>query len=123
MKKFVAILKSVLGIVMIAILITTLSPNYTFAAKKVKLNKTNVTLNVGQTKTLKLQNNKEQIKWSSNKKEVAIVTQKGKVTAKNEGIAIITDKVGKRKYKCKITVIEKMNTTTVKGVTWYLVES
>ena len=72
MKKFVAILKSVLGIVMIAILITTLSPNYTFAAKKVKLNKTNVTLNVGQTKTLKLQNNKEQIKWSSNKKEVAI---------------------------------------------------
>lgn len=112
MKKFVAMLKRVLGIVIIAILITTLSPNYAFAAKEVKLNKTNVTLNVGQTKTLKLQNNKEKIKWSSDKKEVAVVTQKGKVTAKNKGIAIITAKVGKRKYKCKITVKERITSNS-----------
>ena len=38
------------------------------------------------------------------KKSVASVSSKGVVTAKKKGTAIITAKIGKKKYTCKITV-------------------
>lgn len=96
--------KPILGMVIIAVLVFTLSPAHSSAAKKVKLSKTKLTLNVGKSKTLKLKNYKKKIKWSSNKKKVATVSNKGKVTAKKKGTATITAKAGKKKYKCKVTV-------------------
>ena len=74
------------------------------AKKKVKLNSSKKTLLKGKNFQLKLKNNRKKIKWSSSKKSVATVNKKGKVTAKKTGKAIITAKVGKKKYKCKITV-------------------
>lgn len=74
------------------------------AKKKVKLNSSKKTLLKGKKFQLKLKNNRKKIKWSSSKKSVATVNKKGKVTAKKTGKAIITAKVGKKKYKCKITV-------------------
>ena len=72
-----------------------------------------------KSQTLKLKNNKKKVTWSSNKNKVAAVTKKGKVTAKKKGTATITAKVGKKKYKCKVTVTaaptennENTNTTT-----------
>lgn len=41
---------------------------------------------------------------SSSNKKVAIVTKKGKVKGKKAGKVTITAKVGKKKYKCKVTV-------------------
>ena len=76
------------------------------AASKLKLNKTSVTLEKGESVTLKLKGTKKKVTWSSNKKKVATVTKKGKVTAKKVGTAKITAKVGKKKYTCKVKVVD-----------------
>ena len=100
--------KKVISIVLALVLVLSLSllpeTSISAAPKKVKLNKTKVTINVGKTVTLKLKNNKKTVKWSTSNKKVAIVTKKGKVTGKKAGKATITAKVGKKKYKCKVIV-------------------
>lgn len=79
-------------------------------AAKVRLNMTKKTLTVGKTVTLKVKGTRKKVKWSSSNKKVASVSSKGKVKAKKAGKATITAKIGKKKYKCKITVMKK-NTT------------
>lgn len=90
------------------------------AATKVKLNKTKATIYVGKSVQLKIKGTKGKVKWSSNKKSVAKVSSKGKVTGKKAGKAVITAKVGKKRYKCNITVKKKNNsksqTIDVKGI-------
>lgn len=49
----------------------------------------------------------KKIKWTSSKKSVATVNNKGVVVAKKKGVATITAKIGKKKYKCKVTVNNK----------------
>lgn len=78
--------------------------NKKVASSKVKLNYSRKTLVVGDKVTLKLIGNSKKVKWSSGKKTVASVSSNGKVTAKKKGKAVITAKVGKKKYKCEITV-------------------
>ena len=78
--------------------------------KTVKLSKDKVTLTVGGSCKLKLQNAKGTIKWSSSKKAVAKVNSVGKVTAKKAGNAVITAKYKKKKYTCKVTVNKKSST-------------
>ena len=73
-------------------------------AAKVKLSKTKLSLYVKKTATLKLKGAKK-VTWSSSNKKVATVTKKGKVTAVKKGTATITAKAGKKKYKCKVTVL------------------
>lgn len=80
------------------------------AAKKIKLNKTKLTLQQGNTYQLKLSVKKGSIKWASSKKKVATVNKKGKVTAKKPGSATITAKYQGKKYKCKVTVKNKVTT-------------
>lgn len=80
------------------------------AKKRIKLNKTKLTMTVGKTYKLKLKNNKKKVKWSSSKKKIASVTSKGKVTAKKAGNAVITAKAAGKKYKCKVTVKAKKST-------------
>ncbi len=76
----------------------------TVEAASVKLNYSKLTLYKGQKKQLKLKGTKKKAKWSSNRKTVVSVDKKGKITAKKKGTAVITAKVGKKKYKCKVTV-------------------
>ena len=73
-------------------------------SKKVKLNKSKLTLRVGDTFKLKLKNNKKKVTWSSSKKKVATVDKKGKVKAVKKGSAKITAKVAKKKYVCNVKV-------------------
>jgi len=73
-----------------------------------------LSLTVGKTYKLKVKNTSKKVKWSSNKKSVATVTNKGVVRAKKKGTAIITAKVGKKKYKCKVTVKAKTNAANPK---------
>lgn len=89
-----------------SLLIPTITVPADAAKKKIKLNKTNVTLKVGGKVKLKVKNTKEKVKWKSNKKKVATVTKKGKVKAKKAGVAKITATVGKKKRTCKIYVVE-----------------
>ncbi len=73
-------------------------------AASAKLNRNSATIWVGDTVKLKVKNTKKKVKWTSSKKSVATVSAKGTVKAKGAGKAVITAKVGSKKYKCKITV-------------------
>ena len=89
---------------LILTLIFTLFPTVTVNASTPKLNKTKVTLKVGETVKLKVTGTKKTITWSSSKKSVATVSKNGKVKAKKPGTAKITAKFGKKKLTCKVTV-------------------
>lgn len=73
-------------------------------AARISLNKSKVTITKGNTYTLKLNNTKKRAKWSSNNKKVATVNSKGKVNAKAKGRAIITARIGGKRYKCTVIV-------------------
>ena len=77
-------------------------------SKKIKLNKTKVTIKVKKTVKLKLKNAKaSKVKWTSSNKKVAKVSKKGLVTAKKAGKATIKAKYKKKTYKAKIKVVAK----------------
>lgn len=80
------------------------TPSKAFAASKVKLNKTNITLLLGKSTTLKLSGAKaSKVKWTSSKKSVATV-KNGKVKTRKTGTTTITAKYKGKKYKCKVAV-------------------
>lgn len=87
------------------------------ATKKIKLNKTKATIYVGKTVKLKIKNNtsKKKVKWSSKNKKIASVTKKGKVKGRKAGKTTIIAKVGKKKYKCKVTVKKTVTNNTGTG--------
>lgn len=97
----------------------SLLPQSAFAAKKkVKLNKKTVTVNVGKTVKIKLQNNKKKVKWTvtSGKKNVKLSKKKKTevtIKGKKAGKAKVQAKVGKKKYVCKVTVKNKTNKSSV----------
>lgn len=68
------------------------------------ISKKKVTICTGQTIQLKVNGVKKKARWTSSNKSVATVTSKGKVTAKKKGKAVITARIGNKKYKCTITV-------------------
>lgn len=74
------------------------------AASAVKLSKSSAILIKGQTLQLKVTGTKSKVKWYTSKSSIATVSQSGKVVAKNKGTAVITAKIGNKKYTCKITV-------------------
>lgn len=74
-------------------------------AATVKLNTTEKKIVIGSTYKLKVRNTKKNITWSSSNPKVATVSKSGLVTAKKAGKTTITAKVGKKKLKCKVTVI------------------
>lgn len=78
------------------------------SAATIKMKKSKLTLFTGETYTLKLKNAPKDaaITWKSSKKSVAVVDKNGVVTAKKKGKTVITAKVGKDKYTCKVTVRE-----------------
>lgn len=85
----------------------------TKAKKKVALNKTSLSLKVGQTKKLTVKNKpaKAKLKWSTSNKKVATVKKNGKVKAVKKGSAKITCKVT---YKNKGKKVTKKLTAKVK---------
>lgn len=91
-----------------AAMVLTMAATPVSAAAKPKLSKTKLSMTVGDTATLKVKNaaKKEKVTWKSNKKAVAAVTAKGKVTAKKAGKAVIsaTLKTAKKTLKCNVTV-------------------
>ena len=104
-------------------LLATAAPAMNADAKaKPKLNKKKITIKVGKTKKLKIKNLKgKKVKWkTSNKKVVKIKKTKKKTVVKlkgkKAGTATITAKIGKKKYKCKVTVKgAKKNNSSNKG--------
>ena len=108
-RKIMGKFKKLCAIVMVIVLAFSVTPDSVFAAKKAKISKTKATIYVGKTIKLKVKNNKKKVKWSTSNKKVAKVSKKGKVKGIKAGKATITAKVGKKAYKCKITVKIKRN--------------
>lgn len=105
--------KKIIAIIMVMFLMVSLFGAVSIsAATKTKLNKSQVTLKIGQSVTLKVLKNKKKVKWSSKNKKVATVSKKGKVVAKKIGSTTIVAKVGKKSYKCKVKVTSNEQTTT-----------
>ena len=113
-----SITKRLLALISAVILMTTLLiPAFQASAASVKLNKTKIVLVVGQTYNLKVSGTKKTPKWSSSNKKIVSVTKKGVVKGLKKGTATITAKIGKKKYKCKVTVEAPKLSSTKKTVT------
>jgi len=76
-----------------------------FSKKKtIRLTETSLTLDPGQSQTIKLTGvNAKKVKWSTSNKKIAKVS-KGKIRAKKPGTVTITAKYRKKKYRCKVIV-------------------
>lgn len=70
----------------------------------IKLSSTSVTLETGQTKTLKVTQTKSKVTWTSSKSSVATVNSTGVVTGKAAGMATIYASVEGKKLSSKVTV-------------------
>lgn len=95
MKKF----KKNIVLILAVLMLINILPIHTEAASNA-----GKTVYVGKTVQLKLKSTSKKVKWSSNKKSVANVNNKGKVTGKKAGVAVISAKIGKKYYKCRVTV-------------------
>ena len=116
--KMQSITKRLLALISAVILMTTmLIPAFQASAASVRLNKTKIVLVVGQTYNLKVSGTKKTPKWSSSNKKIVSVTKKGVVKGLKKGTATITAKIGKKKYKCKVTVEAPKLSSTKKTVT------
>ena len=72
-----------------------------------RLDQTKVTLLTDQKVVLNIldkANPEDVVQWSSNKKRIASVNEFGEVTGLKKGKAVITAKIGKKKYKATVTV-------------------
>ena len=110
----IAVLAVVLGF-------TFMSGPVSVKAAAVKLNKTELNLDIGEKVKLKVKNTKKTVKWKSDNKAVAKVTKNGNVTGISEGECTITAKVGKKTLTCKVvvkdSVLETLDTSVeIKGV-------
>jgi hypothetical protein len=74
------------------------------SAATIKLSEKELSLTVGESKTLKVTGTKSKVTWSSSKKSVATVSKTGKVKGIKAGKALITATVGKKNFICKIVV-------------------
>lgn len=113
MKKCCLIQKRMFSLLMLAgLAILEITPvSELSAAAAPKLNKTSITLTVGNKYKLVLKNYKKSTKWNSSKKKVASVSKNGLVKAKKQGISVISTKIGKKKYSCRVKVSQNKLTT------------
>lgn len=96
-------IKKLLATVLTLVLLMGVFPTNAQAAT-VRLNKTSATVYVGNSLTLRVEGTKAKVSWSSSNRAVATVNSKGKVVGKKAGTTNVSAKVGKKSYKCRVTV-------------------
>jgi hypothetical protein len=111
--------KKILSLLLIITLCLTIIPP-TVASGAVKINKSKLTLDVGDTYTLKLSGSTRTIKWASSDTDIGKVSAKGKVTARSVGIVIITATVKTKKYNCVVNVVNAMESSPLSDLVDYL---
>lgn len=106
--------ENVLKVLMVVLLFAAFTSSVNVEAKKksskMKLNKTQVTAYVGMSPMkLKVKNLKagKTVVWKSSKPNVATVEADGRVAFVKKGNTIITARVGKKSYKCVVSVTSK----------------
>ncbi|MCI8496020.1 MAG: hypothetical protein HFI74_10135 [Lachnospiraceae bacterium] len=92
--------------------------------KAAALDQTKAVVYVGSKITLKLKGSSGKISWNSSDKSVAVVDNKGRVTARKPGKSVITAKYKKKSYQCRVTVkkpyLNSTKKTLKKGKTYTL---
>ena len=88
------------------------------AAAAPRISRTKKTVYAGETYKLNISGYSGTVKWSSGNKAVAVVSSKGKVTARKAGTAVITARCGNIRKTCKIIVKPvKLNKTKLQKYT------
>ncbi len=95
--------KTVYAILIALVLFTVPAISY---AASISISNKSITLEIGQTRTLKISGTGKKVTWSTSKKSVASVSSSGKITAKSVGSAIIAATVSGKRLTCKVTVKE-----------------
>ena len=72
-----------------------------------KLNKTAVTLKVGQTYQLKLSGTNQKITWKSSNSKIVTVNKAGKLSTRSAGNATVTAQVNGIRFVCKVKIQKK----------------
>lgn len=77
----------------------------TFAASKIRLNTTSVSLKVGKAYNLSVLGTKAKVTWRSSDTSIVSVNSNGRITARKAGKATITATVGKStRLRCQVSV-------------------
>jgi hypothetical protein len=101
-----SLISCLFSVLMLTLTLSVINPMTAQAA--VKLNKTEASVKVGKTTKLKIKGAKSaKVKWSSSKKKIATVSNKGVVTGKKPGKTTIKAKVSGKTYKCQLSVLCK----------------
>lgn len=118
MKKFTIRFIAVACLILAMVSICLVGCNSTISVTGIALDKTTLTLTVGETATLSATVKPDDatdnsVTWTSSEPTIATVDQNGKVTAKAKGSATITAKAGEKTATCAVTVNEATSTETV----------
>lgn len=110
--------KSSLRIVLFIVMIVALQISVS-AEAKTKISKSSVTLGIGKTYDLKITDTKKKVSWSVSRKTVSVkkltkTGTKARIKALKSGKAVVTAKIGNKKYQCKVNVVNpKLNRSSV----------
>ncbi len=89
---------------LVMVLPVILADTTSVQAATVRMSRTSVTLEAGKKTTIKVKGTSKKPTWKSSNVKVATVSASGKITALKKGSVTITAKVGKKTYKCKVSV-------------------
>ncbi|BCJ93336.1 hypothetical protein acsn021_09050 [Anaerocolumna cellulosilytica] len=101
-------MKKLKNVVMVLLVLLLIAANLEIV-EAARISSKSYAMMVGETVTLRVLDTKKTVKWSSSNKAVASVDKKGNVKAKKTGEAVITAKIGKSTYTCKVKVTKAVN--------------
>ncbi|CUH92714.1 Ig-like domain-containing protein [Herbinix luporum] len=112
-KKFRYITYALAGLAIISALLITKDKLTAEAANNIYLNETNLTLELGRYRTLKVKGTNKNVSWKSANPRAATVSSNGRVTAKGWGKTKIYATVGNKTLTCNVTIVQmnKKNVT------------
>ena len=106
--------RRIISMFMVLVMLFSFSGTEATAAKKPKLNETEITMKKGDTFKLKVTNAGKKVTWKSSDSTIVSVKD-GKLTAKKKGKATITAKTNGSTLKCKVTVKTTTKTSSKKS--------
>ncbi len=105
MNKLFTNIKRMFALLVVLVMTFSFMPINVFASSDAKLNKQSVTIVTGATYTLRVQDSNSTVKWSTTDRDIAGITTKGRIIARDPGTAYIYAKVDGKTLKCKVKVV------------------
>ena len=109
--------KRILSLLFVLLLLSAPALTSSNAAAAAGLNKTKIILVLGETYRLKLSGTKKTPTFKTSDKKVVSVTENGTVKGLKKGTATVSAVVGKKTYKCRVTVEAPKLSASKKTVT------